>query len=251
MLEFGYIRLYRSLLNWEWYSDINTKTVFIHLLLTANYEPKKWCGVIVGRGQRVFSYGKLAIELNMSVQSVRTSINHLKSTGEVTCKATREYSVVTVNNYDSYQQLTCEPTNDQHTVNTPSTNDQQQCNKAKESKKANKANKSIYSTAFESYSQGDEPLLKALNDFAEMRTAIKKAFSTERAVQMLLTKLDGLASDRETKVAILEQSTFHNWQTVYPLKGDDSNGRFTNNAADHGKSTAGSTEEIPKYGKVY
>ena len=32
MLGSGYIKLYRSLLNWEWYDDINTKTVFLHLL---------------------------------------------------------------------------------------------------------------------------------------------------------------------------------------------------------------------------
>ena len=31
----------------------------------------------------------------------------------------------------------------------------------------------------------------------------------------------------------------------------DNNGGFTNNAGDYGKGTAGSTEEIPKYGKVY
>lgn len=251
MLEFGYVRLYRSLLNWEWYTDINTKSVFLHLILTANYEPKKWRGITVERGQRVYSRATIAAELHMSERSVRTALNHLISTGEVTNQTTPQYSVVTVKNYDEYQQVTNETTNDRPTTDQRPTNDRPQCKKAKESNKANKANKSIYREAFESYSQGDEPLLKALNDFAEMRTAIKKAFSTERAVQMLLTKLDGLASDRETKVAILEQSTFRNWQTVYPLKGDDSNGRFTNNAANNGKSASGGTEEIPKYGKVY
>ena len=53
MLGTGYIRLYRSLLNWEWYQDRNTKAVFLHLLLTANYEPQKWQGIVVERGQIV------------------------------------------------------------------------------------------------------------------------------------------------------------------------------------------------------
>ena len=37
---------------------------------------------------------------------------------------------------------------------------------------------------------------------------------------MLIGKLDKLASDRETKIAILNQSIFKNWQGVFPLKDD-------------------------------
>lgn len=39
MIEGGFIALHRSLLKWEWYTDENTKALFIHLLLTVNYEP--------------------------------------------------------------------------------------------------------------------------------------------------------------------------------------------------------------------
>ena len=135
MLENGYIRLYRSLLNWEWYDDPNTFRVFLHLLLTVNYEPKQWRGIVVQRGQRVYSSQKLADELHVSRQVTRTSIKHLISTGEITNLSTPEYSIITVKNYDSYQQLTNELTNDQPTTNQRLTNDQPQCNKA------NKANK--------------------------------------------------------------------------------------------------------------
>ena len=96
MLEFGYVRLYRSLLNWEWYTDSNTKDVFIHLILTANYEPKKWRGKTIERGQRVASYASLASELKLSVKSVRTALNHLKSTGEVAILSNHEYSIITI-----------------------------------------------------------------------------------------------------------------------------------------------------------
>ena len=44
-MEYGYIQLYRSILDWEWYHDMTTKSVFLHLLLTANYEPQKWRGM--------------------------------------------------------------------------------------------------------------------------------------------------------------------------------------------------------------
>ena len=40
----GWIKLHRQILDWEWYDDINVKVLFLHLLLTANYEDKKWQG---------------------------------------------------------------------------------------------------------------------------------------------------------------------------------------------------------------
>lgn len=249
MLEFGYIRLYRSLLNWEWYTDSNTKDLFIHLLLTANYEPKKWRGITVERGQRVYSRVTLSKELHMSEQCIRTALNHLISTGEVTSQATPQYSIVTIKNYDNYQQITSEITNDQPAINQPSTSHQPVCNKYKESNKARNI-KDIYTESFENYAQGDELLLKSLLDFAEMRKAIKKPLSTERAVQMLLKKLDGVAGDIETKIAVLEQSMFHNWQSVFPLKGDN-DGRSAGNRSDNGKSATGSTPEVPKYGQIF
>ena len=137
MLESGYVRVYRSFLKWEWYDDINTKAVFLHLILTANYEPQKWHGTTIQRGQRVFSYSKLSKELHLSLQQTRTAINHLKSTGEITCEGTSEYSIATVKNYEIYQQPTCEPTNEQQADNKPSTSDQQQWKKEKESNKEN------------------------------------------------------------------------------------------------------------------
>ena len=34
----GYIKLYRNILDWELFSDVNARLVFIQLLLTVNYE---------------------------------------------------------------------------------------------------------------------------------------------------------------------------------------------------------------------
>lgn len=123
------------MLTWEWYDDINTKVVFLHLLLTANYEQQKWHGITIERGQRVASYGKLAQETRLSVQSVRTAIKHLISTGELTHQTTAEYGLFTVSNYDKYQDLTPIATVDQQAANSQPTVDQQQRNKAKKDKK--------------------------------------------------------------------------------------------------------------------
>ena len=81
MLEGGFILLHRSILRWEWYGDLNTARLFIHLLLTVNYEPQRWQGIAVERGQRVASLAKLADETGLTVKQVRTALEHLKRTG--------------------------------------------------------------------------------------------------------------------------------------------------------------------------
>lgn len=95
MLEGGFILLHRSILRWEWYGDLNTARLFIHLLLTVNYEPQRWQGIAVERGQRVASLAKLADETGLTVKQVRTALEHLKRTGEVTHKATSKYGLFT------------------------------------------------------------------------------------------------------------------------------------------------------------
>ena len=99
----SYIKLDRNILKWEWYDDINTKTVFIHLLLTVNYEPKKWHGMVIERGHVFTSYGNIAKQLCLSYHNVRTALDHLKSTGEVAIKTTSKGIEITVVNYDKFQ----------------------------------------------------------------------------------------------------------------------------------------------------
>lgn len=99
----GFITLHRKITEWEWYADGNTFRLFLHLLLKANHEPKKWKGIPVERGQCVTGRKILSKELCLTEQQIRTSINKLKSTNEITIKATNKYSVVTVVNYNVYQ----------------------------------------------------------------------------------------------------------------------------------------------------
>ena len=70
--------------------------------------------------------------------------------------------------------------------------------------------------AFSKYTDNPE-LLSALRDFEAMRKAIKKPMQESTKGRMLKT-LDRLASDDETKIAILNQSTDHNWQGLFELK---------------------------------
>ena len=120
----GWIKLHRSLLEWEWYSDVNTRLLFIHLLLSVNYEDKEWRGITIKRGQLVYSRATLAKQSGLSEQGLRTALRHLISTKDITNKTTPQYSIITISNYDKYQSITNELTNDQPAINQPPTNDQ-------------------------------------------------------------------------------------------------------------------------------
>lgn len=104
-LDGGFIKIDRGILDWEWYSDINTTRLFIHLILKANWKDGRFQGQEIKRGSFVTSYPKLAEETELTVNQVRTSLSKLKSTGEITVKSQSKFSVITVKNYCLYQDI--------------------------------------------------------------------------------------------------------------------------------------------------
>lgn len=103
MTEQGYIKLHRSILGWEWWSDANTTRVFLWLLLNAQWEDSRFRGYDVPRGSLVTSYNSISQNLDISVKSARVAIEHLKRTGEVAIKRHSHFSIVTIVNWDKFQ----------------------------------------------------------------------------------------------------------------------------------------------------
>ena len=98
-----YIKLDRSITRWAWYTDADTFRVFIHLLIKANIEDFPFCNVIIKRGSLATSNGSVADELRISVGRVRKAMGHLKETGEIKTKRYNKFQIVTIVNYDFYQ----------------------------------------------------------------------------------------------------------------------------------------------------
>lgn len=98
-----FVKLFRSFISWEWYTDQNTKDVFIHCLLMANWKDKKWKGTVIPRGSFITSISRLSSDLNLSEKKIRTAINHLKQSNDITVKTTNQYSLITVVKYGIYQ----------------------------------------------------------------------------------------------------------------------------------------------------
>lgn len=126
-MDEGYIKLFRSMTNWEWYQDTNTKAVFLHLLLNANLEETRFMNHVIPKGGLVIGRKRLAADLGISERSVRTALKHLKMTNEVTIETTNRFSIVTIVNWEKYQANSKRVTNkttSQVTNNRP-TSDQQ------------------------------------------------------------------------------------------------------------------------------
>lgn len=120
----GFIKLHRSLLEWEWHDDPNTLSVWIHLLLKANFKPTEWRGIILQPGQLITSRASLAKETGLSEREIRTAMNRLKTSGCLTIEATNRFTLISIVDFSSFQGVSA--TNDQQNdqiTDQPATNE--------------------------------------------------------------------------------------------------------------------------------
>lgn len=101
----GWIFLHKCILDWEWYKDINTKCLFIHCLVKANYADKEWKGKLIKRGQFFTSTENLATELSLSIKQIRTSLKKLEKTKELGIQGASNGTMITVCKYEDYQNM--------------------------------------------------------------------------------------------------------------------------------------------------
>lgn len=128
----GWIKLHRSLLDWEWWDDRSTTRIWLTILLSVNHEPKRWHGIDIKAGEMVTSYARLAEKSGLSVRAVRTALEHLKSTQNVTCKPTKHYTIISVVKWADFQGIdimTDTPTDTQLTNKRHTTDKQPTTNK--------------------------------------------------------------------------------------------------------------------------
>ena len=98
----GFIAIHRKIMKWEWYNDSTMVHFFLHLLLSANHAEGRFQGTLIKRGQLITGRKKLSRDTGISEQSVRTCINRLKSTKEITIVSTKQNSLITICNYETY-----------------------------------------------------------------------------------------------------------------------------------------------------
>ena len=83
----------------------------------------------------------------------------------------------------------------------------------------------------------DEEVKNSIYEFIKMRKLIKKPM-TDRALTMLINKLEKLSSDKDIQIKILERSILKNWTDIYELKGDNNDGYIGKCSNDDGSEYA-------------
>lgn len=127
----GYIKLYRKIREWEWYTVPNTKAVFIEIILTANIKDIKYRGQIIPRGHLLTTLDEIASFTGLTKDEVRTAIKNLKTSHTITTQKHLNKLLIKVHNYNDYQELKTVPSHtiptqpptqiphDSHTIPTP------------------------------------------------------------------------------------------------------------------------------------
>lgn len=185
----GYILLHRKIIKeWEWYSNINDTRVFIHCLLSANWEDGWFDGIKIPRGSFVTSYKNLAKEVGISVQQLRTSLNHLKSTHNITNETNKQFSIITIKNYDKYQ---INQQSEQQTINTRLTNEQQTIN-----------NNIINNNKEQLRTKNNNKYIVEIIDHLNLRTGSHYKSTTPKTVTLINARLNENFSVEDFKTVI-------------------------------------------------
>ena len=130
----GWIKIHRSILEWEWYEDTNTFRLFMHLILKANHKDRNYKGKLIKRGSLVTGRELLSVETGLSIQKIRTCLERLKSTNEITIKSSSKGTEIQVVKYNEYQLVTNDVTNKQPTSNQQVTTNKNVKNEKNEKK---------------------------------------------------------------------------------------------------------------------
>jgi hypothetical protein len=123
----GYVKLWRKSLDSGLVQNAEAWQLMTWCLLKASHRPHKQ---LVGKqvvelkpGQLVFGRHAAAKELCSTERKIRTSLDLLKNMDFLTIKATSKYSVITIVNWDTYQQE--RPASDQQATSKRPASDQQ------------------------------------------------------------------------------------------------------------------------------
>jgi len=99
----GHIKLFGKFRHWGWYTDSKAVHLFVHLLLSANYEDGYFLGTHIKRGQLATSIESLSRATGLTTKEVRLRLKNFEKTGEIGKQAGNRFTVITICKYDSYQ----------------------------------------------------------------------------------------------------------------------------------------------------
>ena len=103
-MKSGWLKMYRSIVDWEWFKEHDMTCFFIWCLCNANVQDRMWRGYMVKAGQLIVSRSTVCRELGISERRYRTIIARLSKSGEIVCEPRGLFTVISIVNWDTYQE---------------------------------------------------------------------------------------------------------------------------------------------------
>jgi hypothetical protein len=140
-MDTGYIKLWRKSLESPVFQNPNLWYFWCWCLVKATYKPRKvkvgYKTISLQPGEFIFGRNKASEEIGLSVQTIRTCIKHLENDENLTIKSTKTYSIISINNWDTYQSKedsSNQQDNQELTKSQPRANHKQESKECKEVK---------------------------------------------------------------------------------------------------------------------
>jgi DNA-binding transcriptional regulator YhcF (GntR family) len=117
----------RDIDQYEYFNDSVIIHVLVYILSKANFEDKRWNGIEVKAGQLVCSISTISFATTVTPMKIRRALERLEKAGTIERQTTNKYTIITICNYASYQQLPNK--NNKQTTNKEQSNSKQITNK--------------------------------------------------------------------------------------------------------------------------
>ena len=213
----GWVKLHRKLFQhpiWK-NSTPEQKVILIALIGMANHEPNKWEWkgeeFNVKRGQMITSLDSIKEECGkgISTQNIRTALQRFEKLNFLTNDSTKSGRLITIVNYDKWQDVGTEPNKD---ANSYLTNGSQRPNKDLTPNKNDKKN---------IYIDVPDEIKEPFMEWVKMRKEMKKPIATRSAVSRALNKLNALSKNPERQRELIDYAIYRNWLSFYPIPQED------------------------------
>ena len=217
----GWIKLHRKIIDSAVFENPKILKLWIWCLCKASHKGyESMVGnqiVALQEGQFIFGRKKASSELKIKESMVYKYIKLLEKLEMINIKSNNKFSIITIEKWAFYQfDNDEEQQQKEQQRNNKGTTKEQQRNTNKNVKNVKNVKEIIYSDIPE--------LNEAIIAFIDYRKSIKKPMS-DRAITLLLGKLNKMSNSVQEQIEILNQSILNGWQGIFPLKNDSGTGK--------------------------
>jgi len=218
----GWVKLHRKILeNPVVCKDSEYFSIWIYLILNATHSTYKvlFAGsqIELKSGQLITGRKSISEKFNIDESKVQRVLKTLEIEQQIKQQTSNKNRLITILNWDTYQQIEQQDTQQ---LNNNCTTTEQQLNTNKNVKNINNGNnvknvkqiKDIVASAPLIYFT-DDKLNSTFLDFISMRKKLKNGAMTDRAIELMIKKINGM--DPDTAIYELERSITNNWKDIY------------------------------------